>query len=68
LRGKERTIAILKSYRLDKSNNPIYSDLEMIKLMKNNWQHREKFLLGKHTFESLTAIIDPEVRDWYLSI
>jgi hypothetical protein len=40
----------------------------MIKLMKNNWQHREKFLLGKHTFESLTAIIDPEVRDWYLSI
>jgi sulfatase maturation enzyme AslB (radical SAM superfamily) len=68
LRGKERTIAILKSYKLDKSNNPIYSDPEMLKLMKKNWQHREKFLLGKHTFESLTAIIDPEVRDWYLSI
>jgi organic radical activating enzyme len=68
LRGKERTIAILKSYKLDKSNNPIYSDPEMLKLMKKNWQYREKFLLGKHTFESLTAIIDPEVRDWYLSI
>jgi hypothetical protein len=68
LRGKERTIAILKSYKLDKDNNPIYSDPEAIKLMKKNWQYREKFLLGKHTFESLTAIIDPEVRDWYLSI
>jgi hypothetical protein len=68
LRGKERTIAILKSYKLDKSNDPIYSDPEMLKLMKKNWQYREKFLLGKHTFESLTAIIDPEVRDWYLSI
>jgi hypothetical protein len=68
LRGKERTIAILKSYKLDKSNNPIYSDLEMLKMMKENWEYREKFLLGKHTFESLTAIIDPEVRDWYLSI
>jgi organic radical activating enzyme len=68
LRGKERTIAILKSYKLDKITNPIYSDPEIIKLMKKNWQYREKFLLGKHTFESLTAIIDPEVRDWYLSI
>jgi hypothetical protein len=68
LRGKERTIAILKSYKLDKSNNRIYSDTKILKLMKKNWQYREKFLLGKHTFESLTAIIDPEVRDWYLSI
>jgi hypothetical protein len=69
LRGKERTIAILKSYKLDKSNNPIYSpDTKMLKLLKEKWQYREKFLLGKHTFESLTAIIDPEVRDWYLSI
>ena len=68
LRGKERTIAILKSYKLDKIRNPIYSDVEILKLMKKNWQYREKFLLGKHTFESLTAIIDPEVRDWYLSI
>lgn len=68
LRGKERTIAILKSYKLDKIMNPIYSDTEILKLLKKNWGYREKFLKGKHTFESLTAIIDPEVRDWYLSI
>ena len=68
LRGKDRTIAILKSYKLDKIRNPIYSDVEISKMIKKNWKYREKFLLGKHTFESLTAIIDPEVRDWYLSL
>lgn len=68
LRGKERTIAILKSYKLDKMQNPIYSDEGMIHTIKKNYEYREKFLKGKHTFESLTAIIDPEVRDWYLSI
>ncbi len=68
LRGKERTIAILQSYKIDKSQNKIYSDLETIKTIKKNWEYREKFLKGKYTFESLTAIIDPEVRDWYMSI
>jgi hypothetical protein len=68
LRGKDRTIAVLKSYKLDKATDPLYSDTEILQMMKENWEYREKFLLGKHTFESLTAIIDPEVRDWYLSI
>lgn len=68
LRGRERTIAILESYKLDKAQNPIFSNEEVRRSIKKKFEYREKFLIGKHTFESLTSIIDPEVRDWYLSI
>jgi hypothetical protein len=68
LRGKDRTIAILNSYKLDKKQDPIFANKQLHHSIKKNSKYREKFLQGKHTFESLTSIIDPEVRDWYLSI
>jgi hypothetical protein len=53
---------------MDKERSALYSNERILLKLKKNWEYREKFLMGKHTFESLTAIIDPEVRDWYLSI
>jgi hypothetical protein len=69
LRGKNRSVSILQSYKEDRKENiDKYEDKEALRLVKVKTIYRDKFLKTNRSYAELLKIIDKEAYDWYMSI
>jgi hypothetical protein len=69
LRGKEKTIDILLSYKKEKYESPhIFENEQTHKAIKSNTVYRDKFLRGKKTYEQLLYTINQSAFEWFIKL
>ena len=67
--GALDSVAILESYKIDRSENEsFWDDIDMKKKIKIYTEYRDKFLVTKRPYSELLKLIDAEAYDWYMTL